>query len=136
MKPPAEPTMEDEIMSEENLQAQQVENIKEHPPKNLNIMGFFEKLKTIKIPKLKYIILATAALIICLIALVVVSSQNTKKPDVVPDIVITSPKASTTKSPEVKQLEAELDKYDQKVNSLQTTIEDYQPPKVDLDLKF
>ena len=128
--------MEGEIITEEQ-QVTTPKATKVEPPKlKFNFKEAWVKLKTVKIPKLRTLILLTILLITILVGFMLLSSGGNKTPEAQPNVVIASPIPSAKTSLIDPNIEGHLQNYDKKIDSFGKSTSDFSPPQVDLDIKF
>ncbi len=135
--------MEGDILTEENLSEDEQKNKSAQPaasvekispktsPKHLK-----DYLKFIKKPKFVTIIIAFIILITSFSAIAVLSEKTMQDEIVDPGVLLTSPKPTPEVDKELKKVLDEIDSFSKKVDNLETSIKNYPPPKVDLDVKF
>ncbi len=133
------PTMEGEIQMEEpDSSPKPNAELKVKSDTKINFSAVKGKgLSIIKSAKLKTIFLLLFVLILVFTGIVLLSSNKTTEPEISPEIFITSPKPqNTVKDPKLKEVEEKLDDYDKKVDQLGNSLDNYQPPQIDLNINF
>ena len=132
-------TMENEILAEEGSEQKSTTGPKLKIPKpNIaqSAKNLQQKLKNFKKPKLITIFALFAVVMVVFVLLIVLSSRNSSKVEVVPDVVVTSPKATPQKDPQTTEIEKTVYEFDRKVDNLSNSINNYKPPEVDLKMNF
>ncbi|KKR78330.1 MAG: hypothetical protein UU23_C0001G0094 [Candidatus Curtissbacteria bacterium GW2011_GWA1_40_9] len=135
--------MEGEILTEETLDENSNKNNEFHNPNSfkpkfpkVNPKTLKNSLRSIKKTKFLTILLSFIVLITSFSALVILSSKKPQEQIVDPSILITSPKPTPKTNQELQQLLGDINKYTKKIEGLSTSIKNYPPPKVDLEIKF
>ena len=133
------PPMEGEIQEEEIISSSKtVAPSKNKPRFKLNFSQILEKsIIIIKSTKLKTVLILFVIFILVSVGLIVISSQKDGTTDTLPEIEIATPQPQQIIiNPQTKEIEDNLDIYDNKVDSLGNNINSYQPPQVDLNVNF
>lgn len=93
-------------------------------------------LKQLKRPKYITLIVAFISVIVILTAFAAISTSPKTQPLPEPNTEIATPVPEKTPKPGNVQVQGELDKYNQKVEGLKNKSTDFNPPLLDLDIKF
>ncbi len=132
-------TMENEILAEEGSEQKSTTGPKlkiSKPNIAQGAKNLQQKLRNFKKPKLITIFILFAVVMVVFVLLIVLSSRNSSKVEVVPDVVVTNPKATPKKDPQTAEIEKTVDEFDKKVDNLSNSINNYKPPEVDLKMNF
>ena len=133
------PTMEGEIQKEEHAGSSKTNlTSNNNPITKFNLLNQKHNVtKITKNTKLIAVFMLFFIFILICVGLIVLSSKKDAPPDVQTGIVITSPEPqNVAKNPEIKEIENKLDLYDDKVDSLENNLGNYQPPQIDLNVTF
>lgn len=132
--------MEGQILTEEGTsQSSQKEKVASQSQLSLpkvEIHSLKEKILAFKKPKPITIIFLFIILVATLAGLVMLSNRGSQEEEINPDVVIASPIATPVQSEETTKIYKNLDNYDQKVDNLNESIDNYGPPRVDLNVNF
>lgn len=136
------PMEENLIRQEDPVSKPENSQVKANPPLEYNLGNkpFTNKagdlLKQLKRPKYIVLIVAFISIIVILVAFVAVSARPKTQVLPEPDTEIATPVPEKTPKPANIQIQSELDKYNQKVEGLKSKSRDFNPPLLDLDIKF
>lgn len=138
MNPSEMQPMEGEIQEEEIISSPKVATPKNRPGIKLNFSQILEKIITaVKSTKLKTVFILFSIFIIVSVGLIVISSQKGSHTDTLPEIEIATPQPQQIIiNSQTKEIEDNLDIYDNKVDSLGNNLNSYGPPQIDLNVNF